>query len=532
MLVTFANVRVGGLGKEGGDGSAEEDAFRRDFTVNGLFLDPVAFEIVDWVDGMADIKRRTLRSIGDPKVRFREDPIRMLRAIKFACRLDLIIEKNTLKALKEHRHDLDKAAMPRVLEEINRFCREGSAHQSFEMLFDTGLFDVIFPEVARFYRDSPDAKEVLLSMVAPMDPRQKHEIQPGEFFAALLLPLLIPGFGWKANGTTERSRGFNLRSHVDNLLRPLALRMRVPRRDQEYCRQLLGTLVRMVPHERVRNQAKQAILRRECLTDAVRTLGLLGERWGGEFAAAAEFWSSQEAVPTEPRTDGDRPDEDGEDRAPRRRGRRGRRGGRNRSGRGTSEENKPDAAERPARTEKTDRPARPARPRGGPRDDNSFFAALPSLPEDESETDVGDRYGALNVAPPAAPEEAAAPVGDPDENGENGPATDADAQEGERRPRRRRRRRRRPRRADGTEGGEASSADSDRGEGDSTSARGGSDDGGEVEGEAAPARSGDVEREAAPASRDSGDGEADPTGSGGDTDKAIPADHGGDENKG
>jgi len=535
-------------------GTPAEDAQRRDFTINALFYDLAEEKVIDYADGLPDLKRRMVRTIGDPGVRFREDPIRMLRAIKFACRLDLVIEKNTLTALKEHRHDLDKAAMPRVLEEINRFCREGSAHQSFEMLYETGLFDVIFPEVARFYRDNPNAREMLLSMVAPMDPRQRHEIQPGEFFAALLMPVLIPGFGWKEDGTTERSRGFNLRSHVDDLLRPLALRMRVPRRDQEYCRQLLGTLVRMVPHERVRRPAKQAILRRECLTDAVRTLGLLGQRWGGEFAAAAEFWSSQEAAPTEPRSDGDRPSEGGEDRAPRRRGRRGRRGGRRRSGRGTSEETKSDAAERPARTDKTDktdRPARPARPRGGPRDDNSFFAALPSLPEDESETDIGDRYGALNVAPPSAPEDAATPAGDPDETGENGPATEAEAQEGEQRPRRRRRRRRRPRRAEGTEGGNAPSADSDRGEGGTTSARDGGDeveaapartDHGEGEaapartdhgeGEAAPARGDSGEGEVAPTRRDSGQGEAAPTGNGGDASTAVPADRGGDENNG
>lgn len=440
-------------------GTPAEDAQRRDFTINALFYDIAEEKVIDHTGGLDDLNRRLIRTIGDPGVRFREDPIRMLRAVKFAARLDLVIEKNTMAALMEHRHDLDKAAMPRVLEEINRFCREGSVRRSFEMLFETGLFDVIFPEVAAAYRKDPKARELLLSLIHPMDPRSHQEVHVGEFFAALLLPLLIPDFGWKANGTTERTPGFNMRSHVDDLLRPLALRLRIPRREQEYCRQMLGTLFRMVPHDRVRPQAKQAILRRECLTDAVRAMGLLGKLWGGEFAAAERFWSSQEKVPSVPRHDGE-PSDDGDDsgeRAPRRRRRRG---GRRRSERGgsaprTSPPSTPARSSNPpARSGAA--PTRPPRPRGGPRDDNSFFAALPSLPDDDDDDDIGDRYGALDVAPRPTRT-------DVDDNDNDDRAAESETgASGERRPRRRRRGRRRGRRTESTaSGGEGQESTAD-----------------------------------------------------------------------
>ena len=99
-------------------GTAHSDAKRRDFTVNALFLDPSSHEILDYVGGLADLDKRSLRTIGDPEVRLAEDPVRILRAVKFATRLDLEIDDTTWDAMCDVAPDLDKAAAPRVLEEI------------------------------------------------------------------------------------------------------------------------------------------------------------------------------------------------------------------------------------------------------------------------------------------------------------------------------------------------------------------------------------------------------------------------------
>ena len=108
-------------------GTAESDALRRDFTINGLFLDPIDMEIHDWVGGLDDVDEGVLRTIGDPYVRMAEDPVRILRAVKFATRLGFRIEENTWEAMLEHAPELERAAPPRILEEIMRLSASGTA---------------------------------------------------------------------------------------------------------------------------------------------------------------------------------------------------------------------------------------------------------------------------------------------------------------------------------------------------------------------------------------------------------------------
>ncbi|MFT4541983.1 MAG: poly(A) polymerase [Planctomycetota bacterium] len=126
-------------------GTAREDAYRRDFTVNGLFLDPATHEIHDYVDGLRDLERRVLRTIGDPDVRMAEDPVRIMRAVKFATRLDLRIEDQTWDAMCSLAPHLEKSAPPRVLEEILRLMRSRSALGAFRMLRACGAMEVLLP---------------------------------------------------------------------------------------------------------------------------------------------------------------------------------------------------------------------------------------------------------------------------------------------------------------------------------------------------------------------------------------------------
>jgi tRNA nucleotidyltransferase/poly(A) polymerase len=129
-------------------GTETDDARRRDFTINGLFYDVEREEVIDHVAGLPDLDAKLIRTIGDPDVRFQEDPVRMLRAIKFAARLDFGFEPMTWRALLRWRGEISKCAPPRLLEEIHRLMRGGAARRSFELLVETGVLAVLSPYLA------------------------------------------------------------------------------------------------------------------------------------------------------------------------------------------------------------------------------------------------------------------------------------------------------------------------------------------------------------------------------------------------
>ena len=130
-------------------GTPEQDAFRRDFTVNGLFYDPETQQVIDHVGGMADLERRVLRTIGDPEVRFKEDPVRIVRAVKFAARLQFAIEPKTFDAMIRNRQELTKAAPPRLAEEVVRLAQGGAGAESFRLLYELGVLQFIAPSVSQ-----------------------------------------------------------------------------------------------------------------------------------------------------------------------------------------------------------------------------------------------------------------------------------------------------------------------------------------------------------------------------------------------
>jgi len=127
---------------------ARHDALRRDFTVNGMFLDPLSMEIVDYVGGMADLKARLIRAIGDPAARFDEDYLRLLRAVRFAAQLGFEIEPATLAAVKTHAPTLAKVAPERVREELERMFTHPSRCRAWSLLGDCGLRPYLWPGAA------------------------------------------------------------------------------------------------------------------------------------------------------------------------------------------------------------------------------------------------------------------------------------------------------------------------------------------------------------------------------------------------
>jgi len=139
-------------------GSLAEDIRRRDFTINGLVYDPLEDRVIDLVEGQSDLERRTLRAIGDPRERFQEDRLRMIRAVRFAAGLDFAIEENTFNAITEMVSTITQISWERIGDEITRILTEGGAKRGFELLDRTGLLEVVLPEIAAMkgVEQSPD----------------------------------------------------------------------------------------------------------------------------------------------------------------------------------------------------------------------------------------------------------------------------------------------------------------------------------------------------------------------------------------
>jgi len=140
-------------------GTPAEDAFRRDFTINALFYNIDDFSILDYVDGLEDLKRKVVHCIGDPDVRYQEDPVRMIRAVRFASTLDLKIEKNTYEAILRQKDQMIHASHARMYEEILKFFYSGAMEKAFDHWMETGLLDVMFPGFAPWIREQATETE-------------------------------------------------------------------------------------------------------------------------------------------------------------------------------------------------------------------------------------------------------------------------------------------------------------------------------------------------------------------------------------
>src|SRR5713226_2097808 len=127
----------------------QDDVQRRDFTINGLLLDPQTGEVLDFVGGKADLQAKLIRAIGDPARRFAEDKLRMMRAVRFAARLGYTIEPATFAAIRDRTHEIGQVSAERQRDELTKTLREGAARRGFELLDDLGLLTHVLPEVAR-----------------------------------------------------------------------------------------------------------------------------------------------------------------------------------------------------------------------------------------------------------------------------------------------------------------------------------------------------------------------------------------------
>lgn len=175
-------------------GTPETDAYRRDFTVNGLFYDIKDFSVIDWVGGMKDINKKIIRAIGDPEIRFQEDPVRMMRAVKFSSRLDFKIERKTLAAMKKYHACILNAAVPRVCEEVFRLFPYGRSKEAFRLMWECGMLGDLLPALSSYIDSSGGTKSVLWKYLSVLDRYEEMMSSKGyEVSNALRAAVLMTG---------------------------------------------------------------------------------------------------------------------------------------------------------------------------------------------------------------------------------------------------------------------------------------------------------------------------------------------------
>ena len=329
-VIEVATFRQAPIESEGGDddllirddnvfGSAADDAFRRDFTINALFYDLHSREIVDFISGLADIEDRLVRSIGDPHVRVREDPVRMLRAIKFASRLDLRIEDELWAAIRCHREEIRRAAPPRLLEEIFRIFRPGRSVPALALLRSSGLLELLFPELTGWLDGGePDRVSRCEALMLAFDRvwARAGEVPPDAVIIAVLLWL-----PWQERLAAIERDGegrVDVGRRILDFLAGARERLPIPRRAQDRVRQVLVAQPRFEPG---RGRGKPAaVVQRSFFADA---LGLYEVRMRAEEGdlRRVQAWRDRAGLgPLE-----DAPSEEGEATPKRRRRRRRRR---------------------------------------------------------------------------------------------------------------------------------------------------------------------------------------------------------------
>ena len=311
-------------------GTPEEDAFRRDFTINALFYDIATFSIIDYVGGLQDLRDRLIRSIGDPGQRFQEDPVRMFRAVAFAARLDFALDAPVIEGIRHHRHLIANASPSRLIEEYYKVLRSGSAEKTFRLLAQHGLLETITPELHR-----GASEEALWSALGALDRyRQRFETIPDGLTNSILLGTLLVPLGLMPKRTFAEVEEFVETTPAGRRFRrppkepPLRIGMLpVARRDTDRLRQILSVQRRLMDLESS-PRAKRSLMQRGPFQEALVWLEI-----HGQAPEALEHWRGFiEAITAMPLIEGEQSAAEGEDALPARRRRGRRRRGRGRGG--------------------------------------------------------------------------------------------------------------------------------------------------------------------------------------------------------
>ena len=315
-------------------GTIEEDVWRRDFAANGLYYNIEDFSIWDFVDGVNDVKARRLTMIGDPETRYREDPVRMLRAVRFAAKLDFSIAPNTEAPIRRLAYLLDGVPPARLFDEVLKLFLSGFGVKAYRLLQQYGLFEHLFPQSAAAFALPPYAyaAEMLEMGLANTDARIAADkpVTPTFLLAVLLWSAVLRELNERQAGPTPDLA--LLLQATDSVLRTQQSRVAIPRRFGIPMRELLM----LQPRFNRRSGVKSLSLLQHPRFRAAFDFLLLRAQAGVADPELAKWWTDIQVLPHEERVAlvqarPPEPAQDGSPAAPGRRRRRRRRGGAARS---------------------------------------------------------------------------------------------------------------------------------------------------------------------------------------------------------
>ena len=271
-------------------GSPLQDAKRRDFTINGLFYNIADFSVIDYIGGLDDLESAHVRVIGDPDVRFREDPVRMMRAIEFASRLGFQIEEETYAGLLRHRNDILKASAPRVSEEILELLRRGWAKGAFRLMVETRLLEPLLPEIYRTV--STDDVPYFWKMLEVLDRTVGSGRKPSDavLLSVLFLPWILRELELEQERRDGRMRVGDVIVFIRDLIQPLCARMALAAGTRHQIEQTLETLWRLLepPADK---RAQFRFVFRDPFNDALALLELYALS-SGKYVEQFRQWQS------------------------------------------------------------------------------------------------------------------------------------------------------------------------------------------------------------------------------------------------
>jgi poly(A) polymerase len=254
-------------------GSPLQDAKRRDFTINALFYNIADFSVIDYIGGLEDLTQGRVRVIGDPDLRFREDPVRMMRAIEFASRLGFEIEEGTYRGILRHRTEILKASAPRVSEEILELLRRGWSRGAFRLMVDTALLEPLLPEIYNAIKGERAPYFWKMLEVLDRTVQAGRRISDAVLLSVLMLPWVLDEIEDEEGRKEARLRIGEVIVFIRELISPLCARMALPAGTRHQMEQALETLWRLLepPNDR-RAQFRAAV--REPFNDALALLEL------------------------------------------------------------------------------------------------------------------------------------------------------------------------------------------------------------------------------------------------------------------
>ncbi|NLX50868.1 MAG: polynucleotide adenylyltransferase PcnB [Deltaproteobacteria bacterium] len=269
-------------------GTPEQDALRRDFTINALAYNIADFSVIDYTTGLADLRDGIIRPIGDPYVRFTEDPVRMLRAVRFAASHHFVIEPATWKTLCELSSTISRATPGRLYEEMLKLFLFGAARPAFGLMHESGLLAALFSRLVKWLGENTDRLNIMNENLGCLDQQCQRGISPSPalFFAAFFGPLLAE------TALAGHREGIPIRLTQDavcgEFISECSKTVSIPGKVVNQLRNILALqhVLHKVPPRR-----PSVIARRPEFSDALAYLHLAGESKGANSSAAA-WWDS------------------------------------------------------------------------------------------------------------------------------------------------------------------------------------------------------------------------------------------------